>query len=585
MQYRCHKNITWIKKKLRQTNSRLNGARIKQYSTTILLIGSMASGTHIRAAGELSYANQNYNAIKQSMIAEFAIAYHDIPTALHNYTVLAIKSNSTAVKQRALNIAIEQEDLSAALDIATHWVVQEPKDVPALFYLAHIALKAHEYELAAETLDKILKIDSNADLEEILAGISPELPQDREILIQALRASNERENPSILVLIAGLEAQNGQLESALTTVNKALKKRPKATSYILMKANLLSALENDDDTLAWYEKASKKQKNNYEVRLAEAKYLVKQNNSELALEKLESILKKWPTQEEALFISGLTSIDLKQYEKAEKYLVELRYSNQYQNEAYYYLAVNAERKEHFETAKAYYRLVDGSLYTVSRRNMISIFAKQNQLHDALRFLTQERVNYPQHASFLYQAQAEILMRMENKKAAIRLLDEAIKNLPEDPELIYAEVLLLDAHSDQEKLDKLLKKLLEIEPNNPSYLNAYAYTLALQNRSLKDARAYVEHAIELAPEQASILDTLGYITYLQNDFAASSEALEKAYLLSNSIKIGVRYAKSLYMQGNLEKFQTVLEQLQQNHAQDPQLESLNSLILPQQTKKS
>jgi hypothetical protein len=144
----------------------------------------MASTAHLYAAEAVYHANQNYDAIKQSMIAEFALAYRDIPNALHNYTVLAIKSNSTAVKQRALNIALEHEDLNAALDISTHWVVQEPQDVPALFYLAHIALKAHEYELAAETLEKILKIDDNADLEEILAGIAPDEPDDREYLIQ-----------------------------------------------------------------------------------------------------------------------------------------------------------------------------------------------------------------------------------------------------------------------------------------------------------------------------------------------------------------------------------------------------------------
>ncbi|MEG0196526.1 MAG: hypothetical protein RR676_04850, partial [Acinetobacter sp.] len=115
---------------MRQTNSRINGATIKQYSTTFLLVGSMASSAHIRASGEIYHANSNYNAIKQSMIAEFALTYHDVPTALHNYTVLAIKSNSTTVKQRALNVALEQNDLKAALDIATHWVVQEPTDVP-----------------------------------------------------------------------------------------------------------------------------------------------------------------------------------------------------------------------------------------------------------------------------------------------------------------------------------------------------------------------------------------------------------------------------------------------------------------------
>jgi hypothetical protein len=39
------------------------------------------------------------------------------------------------------------------------------------YFIYHIALKAHEYELAAETLDKILNIDANADLEQILAGL------------------------------------------------------------------------------------------------------------------------------------------------------------------------------------------------------------------------------------------------------------------------------------------------------------------------------------------------------------------------------------------------------------------------------
>lgn len=579
------KSITWIKKKLRQTNSRINGTTIKQYSTTFLLLGSMASGTHVRASEVVYHANSNNNAIKQSMIAEFALAYHDIPTALHNYTVLAIRSNSTLVKQRALNIALEQDDLKAALDIATHWVVQEPEDVPALFYLSHIALKAHEYELAAETLDKILMIDPNADLEQILAGISPESQTDREVLLKTLSTSKEKDNPSILVLIAGLEAQNGQFDQALITINRALRKRPKVTGFILMKANLLTVLGDEQETLKWYDKSSRKHRENLEIRLAEAKYLIKLNQSETALKKLESILKKWPKQEEALFLAGLTSIDLKQYEDAEKFLVELRYSAQYQNDAYYYLAVNAERKQHFETAKAYYRLVDGNLYPVSRRSMINIFAQQNKLQDALRFLTQERVNYPQHASFLYQAQADILKRMNNIKAARRLLDEAIKNLPDDPDLIYAEVLLLDPFQDRVKLEQLLNRLLEIEPNSPTYLNAYAYTLALQNRRLDDARHYVELALEYTPDQASILDTLGYITYLQNDFETSAQVLGRAYTLSNSISIGVRYAKALYMQGKITEFSTVLQQLKQKHPNDPQLEQLSSLLLPQHMKKS
>lgn len=570
---------------MRQISRHLNGMTIKQYSTTFLLVGSMAYCAPLRAAGEISPANVNRNAIQQSMVAEFALAAQDSATALHNYTVLAIRGNSTVIKQRALDIALEQQDLEAALNIATHWVVQEPNDVPAKFYLAHIALKSHEYELAAEVLDSILNLDPDANLEQILEGISPESAEDRNNLLNTLRKSKEKENPSILALLASLEAQNDDFDTALKTIHKALKKRSKVTGFILLKANLLQALGNEAETLNWYAKSSRNNKNNLEIQLAEVRYLIQTNHAEPALAKIKKILQKWPDTEEALFMGGLTAIDLKQYDLAEQYLVELRSSNQYQNEAYYYLAVNAERKQHYETAKAYYRLVDGNLYIVSRRNLIGIYEKQAKLIDALRFLTQERVNYPLQASFLYQAQAEILKKMGNPQAALKLLHEAVQNIPDDPELMYSEVLLLDPIQDREHLDEVLQKLLKIEPHSPTYLNAYAYTLALQNRRLNEARQYAELALQNAPDQASILDTLGYITYLQKDYQTAAEVLAKAYSLSHSVKIGVRYAESLYKLNLIPEFQQVLKQLQQNHPDDPQLTPLNRLLLATNSPKS
>lgn len=579
MQHWCHKKHYLDQEKLRQTNRLKYGMTMKKYSITLLLLGSMTY-PHLSIAAATNAQTASYDALKNIMIAEFALAYHDTATALHNYTVLAIKLNSTAIKQRALNIAIAENDLQAALDIATHWVVQEPEDVPALFYLAHIALRAHEYELAAETLDKILAIDASTDLEQVLAGIVPEGIEDRNNLLDTLRSSQAKDNPSVLVLIAGVEAQNGQFDIALQNINRALKKRPKNSNFILLKANLLEALGDEAALLQWYKKISRQQPNNLNVRLAHVKYLIKINQTEQALKLLEAMLKLWPDNEETLFTAGLISIDLEQYDKAERYLVELRTSEQYRNDAYYYLAINAERKQHYETAKAYFRLVDGSLYTVSRRNLVNIFEQQQRLTEGLRFLTQERVNYPQHASFLYQLQAEILVRLENKKAAIGLLDEAIKTMPDDPELLYAQVLLLNPHEQQMKLDQALKRLLQIEPNSPTYLNAYAYTLALQNVRLPEARRYAERALEFAPEQASILDTYGYITYLQSDFATALPTLEKAYALRPNLKIGIRYAHALYMQGELEKFQQILQQLQQNFPNEAQLATLEALLLIQ-----
>ena len=50
--------------------------------------------------------------------------------------------------------------------------------------------------------------------------MQPEQAQDREILLNALRTSKEKDNPSILALIAGLEAQDGLYEQALGNINR-----------------------------------------------------------------------------------------------------------------------------------------------------------------------------------------------------------------------------------------------------------------------------------------------------------------------------------------------------------------------------
>ncbi len=50
-----------------------------------------------------------------------------------------LKATLHQLSRELLDVALEYNDLQAALNIATHWVAQEPKDVPALF-ICHILL-------------------------------------------------------------------------------------------------------------------------------------------------------------------------------------------------------------------------------------------------------------------------------------------------------------------------------------------------------------------------------------------------------------------------------------------------------------
>ena len=199
-------------------------------------------------------------------------------------------------------------------------------------------------------------------------------------------------------------------------------------------------------------------------------------------------------------------------------------------------------------------------------------ADQQLTNKAVSYLTQERVNHPEDASFLYQLQVQLLKDSGQVDQARLILDEALQNIPDNPEMIYARVLFLKP-SEQALLDQELERLLTIEPNSPTYLNAYAYTLATQNRRLHDARQLAERANTLAPDQAAIMDTLGLVAFLQKDYDTAARVLQKAFALSDSLNIGIRLAKTYLAQGNTTAFEALKNQLNAKHPEEMQVVTL------------
>ena len=533
----------------------------------------------IVGSGNLNKNNANEdNIFLPVFVAEFALSQDQIEESLTTYLALVDEYNQPMINERALDLALKANDIPRALYIAKVWVERYPEDTPALFYLAHLSLRAKQYELSAKTLDRILQLDPNANIEGILAGIYPESAEARQEMLNALNSVDKKQNPSLLVMIAGLEAENLQYESALHKVNLALKQRPRVPSFIILKAKLYLASNQESRAMRWLSWKSFFQ-DTPDVDLYQVQHLLKNNQTDKALRKLRRMVRKYPDHEQLLFLAGITSIDAKQYQNAGNYLKRLQNSAQYQDQANYYLAVSAERNQEIEQAIKLYKAVDGNLYPAARKNLTSLYLKHNRSTEAIQLLTQERVSHPSHSSFLYQLQAQILQSIGNSSQALTLLDEALQQNPNDAELIYSQVLLLDPFKDRDRLDFALNKLLEIEPNSPTFLNAYAYTLAQQNRKLDLARRYAEQALVYAPQQASILDTLGYVAYLQSDYDVAVQALAQAYQLVPSLGIGMRYAKALYIRGDVDRFNQLYRELKTAHPDATELDQLLEFNAP------
>lgn len=511
----------------------------------------------------------------QLLGAELLLARGDEAQAVSIYQQAALASRDPRVIERALSVASDAHDTALAQNIAQHWTRIDPNHIPAQFYLAHLALVNHEYPLAADTLDQILRFDPNAALDRILAGIYPENPEYRRQLLEALSRLETREHPALLVLTAGLLAQDGQTDAALARVHRALQRRPNVTALITLKASILQQQGRTREVAQWLDQQTRRLPANKSLRLYQVRFLIKSGQPAVALQKLSQMNRRWPRDGEISLLAGLISIDLKKPLDAERYLLQLLPLDEYVDQAYYYLGINAERMGHGETAIIYLLKVESpDLYRKAQQKIVTLRLAQNQLDEALNGLTQQRVDHPDQSDFLYLLQAHLLRDHGRDVQARKLLDEALASQNDQDDLLYMRVLMLRPDEVAQKMADL-NRLLVLQPDNPIYLNAYAYALAEQDLRLDEAQKLAEQAIALDPERSAILDTLGYIALRQHRLSDAQRYLEQAYGLDPSLTIGLRLLHVLQLQGNSQRQQQLLAELHHQYPQDRRLPSLLS----------
>lgn len=187
--------------------------------------------------------------------------------------------------------------------------------------------------------------------------------------------------------------------------------------------------------------------------------------------------------------------------------------------------------------------------------------QQNEL--ALEALRKTTDQVPTNDS-AWQQRLRLLLLVGKPKEAITVGEEAAKNIPQDPVILYllgnaylsnqnhAEAitnlkeastlparkplkagilgLLGDAYAGTDKwvpAFKSYEQSLELKPDNPVILNNYAYYLSQLKRNLPQAEEMARKAIELDPENASYLDTLGWVYYQKEEFNKARKYLQSA----------------------------------------------------------
>ncbi|PKG35389.1 hypothetical protein CXF65_08015 [Psychrobacter sp. Sarcosine-3u-12] len=503
--------------------------------------------------------------------AEFAADRNDTRRAVTIYKQQSFKEDATAVFERALSLSLRNEGIEDSLQFAKTWQDQNPDHVPAWFYVAHLALRAHDYLLAGETLNRILRYDPRADLSEILIGIYPNTDDDKRELLAALQPLDSEQNASLSVLKAGLLYQFNEPEIAIVHINRALERQPDYVPFITLKADILRKIEAPETVINYVSQARLRNPDSKNLYLYEIRYLLDLKQSEQAWQLLLAAHNRFSDDAEITLLAALVSLDIEEYPSADRLLNMLAKSRAYLDQAYYYLGISAERQQRFEQAKYYLNgVMQEDLVLEARKKVVGFELLNDDVDAAIATLEKLRKEFSVFAPDTYVLQADILWQQNEPDEALRLLTRAARKYPNSEMLLFARAQLLDDKDDYVVKRTLLNHLQALDPNNLSYQLSYAQLLLANERSSAQGLALATAIIQIRYDDPrydnelhlQALNVLASNALANEDYRQVIDYLQTPYDVLPTLRSGTLLLRAYQGLGDNDKVDALLADLQQ-----------------------
>ncbi len=411
---------------------------------------------------------------------------------------------------------LQQNERRRSIEVLEQYRTFAPKDIPSALFLTELYLVEQEVQKAKKLFDEVqpmLKDTPHEEVEhtmrfKILQAMGADAQEVRRYAEQLLHGSL-KENPGKAVVGLSYLLSMGEAKAVseiLGTLSDAERKLP-ACSLIAYSAYLA---ENRDDEARreLMNLLSSKQLSPDEALTTLLPLLQRQTKKGVLLREYNPILE------------ALLALHPDKYELHASYVAQLYGQGDAAGALkYLYQLTQLFPKDHPEIWAALIeeRLSDGDFPS------------------AEQFIDEGLKQYPSEASLIVY-RGLIRMAEEKYASAEQLFLKALECTSEEESAVRAEIYshLGDLQYAQMRLQAAFayyEKALSHDPKQVSVLNNYAYYLATQGGDLEKAARMASQAATLQPDTPHILDTYGYILYLQKNYTLAEIYLRKA--LDNS----------------------------------------------------
>ncbi len=475
------------------------------------------------------YSSFSEDTLYSLLSAELAGQRNRLDIALDNYVTQAINTQDPGVSERAFRIAEYLGADQAALDTSLIWVKNAPDDIEAQRAAAIQLARNGRYDESLVYMEKVLQAKGDTHFD-FLALAAIETDADTRAGLQKSFDSLLAKHPDNGQLIFGkalLMQQDGDAEGAL----KLLEKNPPQNGEvapILLRARLLQSLNRGDEALPLLKKSVSQYPDDKRLGLTYARTLVEQNRMTEAKVQFASLVEQYPEDDELRFSLALVCLEGKSWDEAEGYLQELIERDSHVDSAHLNLGRIAEERNDPEGALVEYALVGpGSEYLPAQLRQADILISHGRGAEASKKLASARGAQPDYAIQLYLIEAETLAANNQSDRAWNTLQQALKQYPDDLNLLYSRAMLAEKRNDLDQMERDLRAIIKREPDNAMALNALGYTLSDRTTRYTEAKALIQQAYDLNPDDPAVLDSLGWVNYRLGNLDEAERLLRQA----------------------------------------------------------
>ena len=493
----------------------------------------------------------------QVLAAEVALQRDQPAPAYQTYLALARDTHDPRMAQRATEIALAAQSPSDALAAAQLWQQYAPTSERAAQLDASLLVlsgKPDDAEpLLARELAKVPDENRGSAILalQLLVSRGPNRVGGLHVLQDLLK--NDMNRPEAQLAIARQQIVADDAPGARKSLEQALTLKPDYLPAALTLSQM--GPEERKEGIASLEKYVAQNPKSHDARLALAQMYLASDRLDDAQKQFEAMHKDNANDLTPLMALALIDIQKKDFAGAQPYLEQ--YAQKAEKtpgadpgQAYIYLSQLALEQKNDAAASDWLNKISpqSQQYIPAQITRAQLLEKQGKPDDARKLLAGLQAQDPRDQALIARTDAAILFDAKRYQEAEDRLAQATADYPDDPDLTYDYAMAAEKNGHYDTMEAQLRKLIETQPDNPQAYNALGYSLADRGVRLQEADKLIQKASSLAPDDAFIMDSVGWVKYRLGDTPDALKLLRKAYDLQPNAEIGAHLGEVLWKTG-------------------------------------